>query len=63
MLRGVRFLVDEGGRKVAVQINLTIHARIWEDFYDRLVAEQRAGEPRKPLEVVKKRLGRRQLRV
>ncbi|BCW94404.1 MAG: hypothetical protein KatS3mg007_2298 [Thermoanaerobaculum sp.] len=63
MLRGVRFLVDEAGRKVAVQINLTTHARIWEDFYDRLVAEQRAGEPREPLEVVKKRPGHRRLRV
>jgi hypothetical protein len=63
MVRGVRFLVDDTGRRTAVQIDLKSQARLWEDFYDRVLAEQRASEPREPLETVKKRvLGRRRRR-
>jgi hypothetical protein len=63
MARGVRFLVDDTGRRTAVQIDLKSQARLWEDFYDRVLAEQRASEPREPLETVKKRvLGRRRRR-
>ena len=63
MVRGVRFLVDESGRKTAVLIDLKTQARLWEDFYDRALAEQRASEPREPLEDVKRRvLGRRRRR-
>ena len=40
-------------------VTLKSQARLWEDFYDRALAEQRASEPREPLETVKKRvLGR-----
>ena len=49
MVRGVRFLVDDAGRKTAVQIDLKKQARLWEDFYDRALAEQRASEPRERL--------------
>lgn len=36
---------------------------LWEDFYDRALAEQRASEPRERLETVKRRvLGRRRRR-
>jgi hypothetical protein len=63
MVRGVRFLVDGTGRKTAVQIDLKRQARLWEDFYDRALAEQRASEPRERLEAVKRRvLGRRRRR-
>jgi hypothetical protein len=55
MVRAVRFLVDDTGRKTAVQIDLKRQARLWEDFYDRALAEQRASEPREPLEAVKRR--------
>jgi hypothetical protein len=60
MVRGVRFVVDDAGRRTAVQIDLKSQARLWEDFYDRALADQRSAEPREPLEAVKKRvLGRR----
>jgi hypothetical protein len=59
MVRGVRFLVDGTGRKTAVQIDLKTRARLWEDFYDRALAEQRAAEPREPLEAVKQRMAGR----
>ena len=64
MVRGVQFVVDNSGRKTAVQIDLKKQGRLWEDFYDRALAKQRASEPRESLESVKKRvLGpRRRLR-
>lgn len=53
-------MVDNSGRKTAVQIDLRTQSRLWEDFYDRAVAKQRASEPRESLDSVKKRvLGRR----
>src|SRR3990167_9421056 len=48
MVRGVRFLVDDTGRKTAVQIDLKRQARLWEDFYARALAEARASEPPHP---------------
>jgi hypothetical protein len=63
MMKGVQFVVDNSGRKTAVQIDLKRQGRLWEDFYDRALAKQRALEPRESLEAVKKRLfGRRQRR-
>lgn len=63
MVKGVQFVVDNSGRKTAVQIDLKKQGRLWEDFYDRALAKQRASEPRESLEGVKKRvLGRRQRR-
>ena len=60
MVRGVQFVVDSFGRKTAVQIDLKKQRRLWEDFYDRALAKQRASEPRESLETVKKRVsGRR----
>jgi hypothetical protein len=56
MVRGVRFFVDNTDRKAAVQIDLKSQARLWEDFYDRALAEQRAPEPHEPLEAVKRRV-------
>ena len=63
MVKGVQFVVDDSGRKTAVQIDLKKQGRLWEDFYDRALAKQRASEPRESLESVKNRvLGRRQRR-
>ena len=63
MVKGVQFVVDNSGRKTAVQIDLKKQGRLWEDFYDRAVAKQRVSEPRESLESVKKRvLGRRRRR-
>mgnify|MGYP001578914316 FL=1 len=56
MVRGVQFVVDNSGRKTAVQIDLKKQGRLWEDFYDRALAKQRASEPRESLESVKKRV-------
>ena len=63
MVKGVQFVVDNSGRKTAVQIDLKKQGGLWEDFYDRARAKQRESEPRGSLESVKKRLfGPRQRR-
>ena len=55
-MQGIQFVTDEKGQKVAVQINLKRFGDIWEDFYDGLLAKQRADEPRESLASVKARL-------
>ena len=62
VIPGVRFLVDEAGEKTAVQIDLRTNSELWEDFYDRALAEQRRGEPRESLAQVKARLRPRRRR-
>ena len=56
MVSGIRFVVDEHGDKTAVQIDLKEHGELWEDFYDALLAQARADEPRESLEEVRQRL-------
>ena len=41
---GIRYLTDEKGRKVAVQIDLKKHGTLWEDFRDALVSTARRKE-------------------
>ena len=53
---GVTFMVDSKGKKTAAVIDLRKHRKLWEDFYDSLLAESRAHEPRESLESVKRRL-------
>ena len=55
-MKGIQFVVDEKGDKKAVLIDLTEYGELWEDFYDALIARQRAEEPREPLESVKEKL-------
>ncbi|MEW6614178.1 MAG: hypothetical protein AB1401_01740 [Thermodesulfobacteriota bacterium] len=55
-MEGIQFVTDEKGQRVAVQINLKKFGELWEDFYDSLLAQQRAKEPRESLESVRKRL-------
>jgi len=56
MLKGIHFVVDESGEKVAVQIELKKYGNLWEDFYDTLIAVSRTDEPRETLEEVKRYL-------
>jgi hypothetical protein len=55
-MKGIQFLVDEDGRKTAVLIDLRKNAELWEDFYDRALAQSRKDEPRESLESVRKKL-------
>jgi hypothetical protein len=58
MMNGVQYVVDDRGERRAVVIDLRKHAELWEDFYDRVLAESRRDEPHESLETVKARLGR-----
>lgn len=61
-MSGIRFVVDEHGNKVAVQIDLKKNAELWEDFYDLALARARENEPREGLDVVKRRLNQAKAR-
>ena len=58
-MRGVQYLVNDRGDRRAVVIDLKKQAVLWEDFYDRAVAESRRGEPRESFETVKAKLAKR----
>jgi hypothetical protein len=47
------------GAKTAVVIDLKKFGGLWEDFYDTVVAQKRAGEPRESLASVRRRLQRK----
>ena len=55
-MSGTTFLVNERGAKTAAVIDLRQHDRLWEDFYDTLVAQSRRTEPRETLARVRARL-------
>lgn len=42
-MRGVQFLVDDQGETTGVLLDLEKNAELWEDFYDRALAEARAN--------------------
>jgi hypothetical protein len=52
-MKGIRFVIDEKGRKVAVLIDLKKHRELWEDIEDVLVSRSRRQERRIPLAKVK----------
>lgn len=56
-MKGIEYVVDEAGERKAVVIDLGRHRRLWEDFYDALLATERAAEPRETLAEVKAKLG------
>lgn len=61
-MKGVQYLIDENGERTAVVIDLRKLGELWEDFYDRAVAESRRNEPRESLNSVKKRIAARSRR-
>ena len=62
MVEGVQYIVDKNGRPTAVVIDLQEHGDLWEDFYDRTLAESRRNEPRESLESVKAKVLRKRRR-
>jgi hypothetical protein len=52
-MRGIHFVTNGKGRKVAVQIDLKKHRELWEDIEDVLVSRFRRHERRIPLEKAK----------
>jgi hypothetical protein len=58
-MTGISFLTNEKGKKIAVQIDLLKGNKIWEDFYDCLLAEKRKTEKRVKWEKVKAKLDKK----
>jgi len=56
---GIRFVTDERGRKLAVQIDLKKYGAVLEDFWDGLISESRRRQKGMPLERVKADLAKR----
>ncbi|HEY0320831.1 MAG TPA: hypothetical protein VGC66_07760 [Pyrinomonadaceae bacterium] len=54
--KGVRYLIDDQGNPVAVQLDLDEWGEIWEDMQDIMLARERADEPRITLEEFEKDL-------
>jgi hypothetical protein len=52
-MTGIQYVIDEKGRKVAVQIDLKKHGSLLEDFWDGLISESRRKEKGVPLEKIK----------
>ena len=55
-MKGIHFVSNEKGKKVAVQIDLKMYGDLWEDFYDHLAFRSRKLEPKESLKSVKQRL-------
>jgi hypothetical protein len=55
-MKGIQFVVDDDGKKKAVLIDLNKNKGLWEDFYDAVLAEERADEPRESLAEVRKKV-------
>ncbi len=55
-MRGINFITNDEGERVAVMIDLKKYGDLWEDFYDGLMAKKRMNEPRETLESVRKLL-------
>ena len=63
MLEGIRYVTDERGNKLVVQIDLRKHRAVWEDFQDVLVAESRCGEKSVSLDRIKASLIKRSKKI
>ncbi len=55
-MEGILFLTDDTNTKVAVQIDLKVYGELWEEFYDRLIIEERKDEESDSLEYVLEQL-------
>jgi hypothetical protein len=55
-MKGIQFVVDSSGKRIAVQLDLARHGELWEDIYDQITAKERRREKGEPLAAVKKRL-------
>jgi hypothetical protein len=44
-IKGVQFVTDVEGNRVAVVLDLQEWGELWEDIYDNMLADARAEEP------------------
>ncbi len=58
-MRGIRFVIDASGRRVAIIIDLKKHGSRLQDFFDGVISESRRKEKGIPFEKVKADLVKR----
>lgn len=58
-MTGIRYVTNQKGERVAVQLDLRIHAGLWQEIEDVLVSESRRDEESIPLEQVEAKRIRR----
>jgi hypothetical protein len=57
MLKGVQFITDDAGKKMAVVLSLAEWGKFWEDIYDVLISESRRDELAVSWEELKTNIG------
>jgi len=62
-MRGIKFVVDDVGKKKAVLIDLEEWGELWEDFYDVLTSESRKDEPTVPWSDLKQEMKKGEQKV
>jgi hypothetical protein len=58
-MKGIQYVTDESGNRVAVQIDLKKYAKLWQDFHDSKLMDERLKEKFISLDVVEKRLSQK----
>jgi hypothetical protein len=58
-MTGIQYVTDQKGKRVVVQLDLRLHADLWEEIEDVLVSESRRDEESIPLEQVEAKLSQR----
>jgi len=59
LTKGIQFVVDDTGEKMAALIDLKKYGALWEDLYDTILAHEGQDEPRESLDAVRERLRRK----
>ena len=44
-MKGIQFVIDNAGQKIAVVIDLQEWGELWDDFYDFMISDSRHDEP------------------
>lgn len=55
-MTGIKYVTNQKGERVAVQLDLRLHAGLWEEIEDILISESRRDEESIPLEQVEAKL-------
>jgi hypothetical protein len=55
-MTGIQYVTNQEGERIAVQLDLRLHADLWEEIEDVLVSESRHDEQSIPLEQVEAKL-------
>lgn len=58
-MTGIQYVTDQKGERVAVQLDLRLHAGLWEEIEDVLVSESRRDEENIPLDQIEAKLIKR----